>query len=88
VAGVERIGKLGLSQFPIPATRGYTLAALLLLGNQLPPPRPRLLSALIHPPSLPQSALADKMWFQISLTINNHTSARRGLTSGPHIASS
>jgi hypothetical protein len=37
---------------------------LLLLGDQLPPLRQRLLSALIHAPSLPHSALADKMWFR------------------------
>jgi hypothetical protein len=37
---------------------------LLLLGNQSTPLRPGLLSALVHAPSLPQSALADKMWFR------------------------
>jgi hypothetical protein len=37
---------------------------LLLLGNQLPPLRPGLLSTLIHLPSLTRSALADKMWFR------------------------
>jgi hypothetical protein len=36
---------------------------LLLLGNQRPPLRQGLLSALTHAPSLPQSALIDKMWF-------------------------
>jgi hypothetical protein len=55
---------LGSSQFPIPAKRRYTLPALLLLGNQSTPLRPGLLSALVHAPSLPQSALADKMWFR------------------------
>jgi len=55
---------LGLSQFPIPAKRRYTLPALLLLGNQVPPLRPSLLSTLIHAPSLPQSALVDKMGFR------------------------
>jgi hypothetical protein len=55
---------LGLSQFPILAKRCYTLPALLLLGYQNPPLRQGLLSALIHAPSLPQSALADKMWFR------------------------
>jgi hypothetical protein len=55
---------LGLSQFPILAKRRYTLPALLLLGYQNPPLRQGLLSALIHAPSLPQSALADKMWFR------------------------
>jgi len=58
------VDKLGLNQFPIPAKRRYTLPALLLLGNQLPPLRLGLLSNLIHAPSLPQSALADKMWFR------------------------
>ena len=58
------VNKLGLSQFPILAKRRYTLPALLLLGYQNPPLRPGLLSALIHAPSLPQSALADKMWFR------------------------
>jgi hypothetical protein len=37
---------------------------LLLLAYQNPPLRQGLLSALIHAPSLPQSALADKMWFR------------------------
>jgi hypothetical protein len=37
---------------------------LLLLGNQSTPLRPGLLSAFIHAPSLPQSAVADKMWFK------------------------
>jgi hypothetical protein len=55
---------LGLSQFPIPAKRRYTLPALLLLGNQIPPLRLRLLSILIHAPSLPQSPLVDKMGFR------------------------
>jgi hypothetical protein len=58
------VDKLRSSQFPIPAKRRYTLPALLLLGNQTPPLRPSLLSTLIHVPSLPQSALADKMWFR------------------------
>jgi hypothetical protein len=58
------VNKLGLSQFPILAKRRYTLPALLLLGYQNPPLRQGLLSALIHPPSLPQSPLADKMWFR------------------------
>jgi hypothetical protein len=58
------VNKLGLSQFPILAKRRYTLPALLLLGYQNPPLRQGLLSALIHAPSLPQSALADKMWFR------------------------
>ena len=58
------VGKLGLSHFPIPAKRRYTLPALLLLGNQVPPLRPGLLSTLIHAPSLPQSALVDKMGFR------------------------
>jgi hypothetical protein len=56
--------KLGSSKFPIPAKRRYTLPALLLLGNQIPPLRPGLLSTLIHSRSLPRSALADKMWFR------------------------
>jgi hypothetical protein len=55
---------LGSSKFPIPAKRHCTLPALLLLGYQNPPLRQGLLSALIHAPSLPQSALADKMWFR------------------------
>jgi hypothetical protein len=55
---------LGLSQFPIPAKRRYTLPALFLLGYQLPPLRLRLLSFLIHAPSLPQSAPVDKMGFR------------------------
>jgi len=58
------VNKLGLSQFPILAKRRYTLPALLLLAYQNPPLRQGLLSALIHAPSLPQSALADKMWFR------------------------
>jgi hypothetical protein len=58
------VNKLGLSQFPILAKRRYTLPALLLLGYQNPPLRQGLLSALIHAPSLPQSALANKMWFR------------------------
>jgi hypothetical protein len=37
---------------------------LLLLGNQSTPLRPCLLFAFIHAPSLPQSSVADKMWFR------------------------
>jgi hypothetical protein len=58
------VNKLGSGQFAILAKRRYALPALLLLGNQLPPLRPSLLSVLIHAPSLPQSALEDKMWFR------------------------
>jgi hypothetical protein len=58
------VEKLASSQFPIPAKRRYTLTALLPLGNHTPPLGPGLFSALIHAPSLPQSALADKMWFR------------------------
>jgi hypothetical protein len=78
------VNKLGLSQFPILAKRRYTLPALLLLGYQNPPLRQGLLSALIHAPSLPQSALADKMWFRYrSLNVhadilNVHTGAPFG----------
>jgi hypothetical protein len=64
------VSKLGLSQFPILAKRRYTLPALLLLGHQNPPLCQGLLSALIHAPSLPQSAFADKMWFRYRSQFN------------------
>jgi hypothetical protein len=84
---------LGLSQFPILAKRRYTLPALLMLGYQNPPLRQGLLSTLIHAPSLPQSALADKMWFRyrspffaycgaFPICISLVSSARAGCASG------
>jgi len=55
--------KLPLPQTTFPAKPGYALTTLLLLGNQIPPLRPRLLPLLFRPFKLIYPSLLDKMRF-------------------------